>query len=604
MNLVKMLQYFVMVVVMTTGARSGALRGDMPDPDSGQYFSVTPEHMTVMTGDHATLPCQVANMAGQCQWTKVGFGLGTDLDLPGYPRYSLASEDTTAQGDCSLHIFPALVEDEGSWQCQVVSGDQSLVSPAMTLTVVSPPSAPYIKQARYGDMVDIVEGEELELECEVNGAKPGAEIVWTDQHGDKILTNMIETVSRNPRTKTWSTVSSVKLTPSEDMMVTCGAYNEAFPEPRQSRPFQLRLNYKPRLTLKLPEHIRDGQDVAVQCQGQAYPAVTSYRWFMDNREMLTNDNSDTITLTKVTRDMDGLVVRCEAGNKVGVGVASQTISVEFSTRIVQHPESVVARRGDKVTFSCLAEGNPAPNYVWVRGQEEKIVGVSEHLTIEASDSTEDLYKCKVFIDGQEFVSRPASLDIITAPEVSVDTVKVADVGDDVILQCKVRSLDKETKITWTRDSVPMERDNLKYRSLKMNNNLDLVIYKVDNNDFVSYGCFAENSAGHDYKVTQLKETDHQTSMFVKVVTIVPAMGVVMTAIFVLVWKREIVIKKIRRWLNYEQRPELPVVQRDVLPPIYRDRADQAVFDVLLDHGMDEKEYLRISQEYFDKIPRR
>merc|ERR1712226_196821 len=81
-------------------------------------------------------------MKGKCQWTKDGFGLGLDPDMPGFPRFSMT--------DCNLNIFPVLAEDEGEYQCQVLSvpGAPAIVSDTATVSVIAPP--PAIHQASQG----------------------------------------------------------------------------------------------------------------------------------------------------------------------------------------------------------------------------------------------------------------------------------------------------------------------------------------------------------------------------------------------------------------------------------------------------------------------
>lgn len=41
-----------------------------------QYFRVQPRDVKVHEGGEVTLECEVANLAGQVQWTKDGFALG------------------------------------------------------------------------------------------------------------------------------------------------------------------------------------------------------------------------------------------------------------------------------------------------------------------------------------------------------------------------------------------------------------------------------------------------------------------------------------------------------------------------------------------------
>merc|ERR1712013_773121 len=86
---------------------------------AGQYFSSEPADTTAVAGGHLQLECVVENRKGQCQWTKDGFGLGLDPDIPGF-----------SMSDCNLNIFPVLAEDEGDYQCQVlaVPGAPAIVS--------------------------------------------------------------------------------------------------------------------------------------------------------------------------------------------------------------------------------------------------------------------------------------------------------------------------------------------------------------------------------------------------------------------------------------------------------------------------------------------
>ena len=59
-----------------------------------QQFRRTPDNQTATEGDKVTLACSIINKNGTLQWTRDGFGLGTDRDLTGYERYRMqGSED-------------------------------------------------------------------------------------------------------------------------------------------------------------------------------------------------------------------------------------------------------------------------------------------------------------------------------------------------------------------------------------------------------------------------------------------------------------------------------------------------------------------------------
>lgn len=57
------------------------LTGDSVDAQQ-QYFRVLPRDVKVQEGGEAMLECEVANLAGQVQWTKDGFALGKPPTSP------------------------------------------------------------------------------------------------------------------------------------------------------------------------------------------------------------------------------------------------------------------------------------------------------------------------------------------------------------------------------------------------------------------------------------------------------------------------------------------------------------------------------------------
>lgn len=60
---------------------------------SQQYFRRTPDNQTATVGDMVTLACSVINKSGVLQWTRDGFGLGTERNLVGYERYRMSGSE-------------------------------------------------------------------------------------------------------------------------------------------------------------------------------------------------------------------------------------------------------------------------------------------------------------------------------------------------------------------------------------------------------------------------------------------------------------------------------------------------------------------------------
>jgi len=551
---------------------------------TGQYFTTEPEDAIATSGHHLRLKCEIANRKGACQWTKDGFGLGVDPDLPGFPRFNME--------DCNLDIYPVLPEDEGSYQCQVgaIPGVPAVTSDVAKVTVVAPPGVPYIRQAQEADIFEVMEGEEIVLDCETNGAKPPAEVIWKDERGKVIMSNLIETVTKDKKTKTFKTVSTLRFKAKEKISLTCSAFNEAFTEPRESRKLEIQPKYKPKLRLEFPESaVKEGTTLALKCSANAYPKEVTFKWFINDKEI--EEESETLTLENVSKELNGALVKCDAENSIGVSQVSTILNIEYVPKILKQPTSVIAKHGERVTFTCLAEGNPEPNYIWVKGDKQELIGVSQKLTLEAGDDTEDEYICKVFVEGHDvLVSKPATLKIKRKPEVTVDDVRYATLGDDVILQCQVKSLSKDTSLVWVKDNVPMKSDKTKHRIIESDQGYDfasdLIIYGIKKEDFGNYGCFAANDVGSDQKMLPLIE-EEESNYLTTILTVNTVVGAVIL-FFVIVYHK---FKKKSRG-----RSELPELEKEA--PICK---DPTVFDeLILDNGMHE-EYGSISKEYFDNI---
>ncbi|KAL3284557.1 hypothetical protein HHI36_018714 [Cryptolaemus montrouzieri] len=82
-----------------------------------QYFRVQPRNVKVQEGGEVMLECEVANLAGQVQWTKDGFALGFSSVIPGFPRYSVIGD--RRHGVYNLRVSNASLEDDAEYQCQV-----------------------------------------------------------------------------------------------------------------------------------------------------------------------------------------------------------------------------------------------------------------------------------------------------------------------------------------------------------------------------------------------------------------------------------------------------------------------------------------------------
>ena len=464
-----------------------------------QSFSQEPGDETVTGGEELVLRCRVKNIQGNCQWTKDGFGLGNSRDLPGFPRYRMTEG---GGGNCDLRISPVLPSDEAAYQCQVGAGQgfSAIVSRAAVVRVTSEPGTPYIRQAEDRDLLEVLEDQTVVLDCFSQGARPPAEIQW---FFDGVLQagNIKETVTREPGCDTFRTHSSLSFMPSRNLNVKCSSRSDQFPDTRYSRPLSVRLRFQPRVELTSPDSVQEGDKFSVTCHSQAYPENVAYKWYFDGVE-LAGERDKTLMIEDISRENNKAAVKCSVENEVGVSEVATTLDVKFPPSLLSNPRSVLAHRGDIVTFHCVAESNPDPVYIWTRHRHNTLESVTQNFTLVASEKTEKTYVCSVFSDGHEKISSlPARLVLIRRPFAYTEMLRKAKIGEDIILTCMVDSLSNMTTIFWTRNDRPIlnnQRYNVVETIKGREYKTDLVIRNIQSEDFGNYGCFAANEVGKDF----------------------------------------------------------------------------------------------------------
>jgi hypothetical protein len=481
----------------------------MSAASKGQYFLTQPKDVVFKAGEDLKLPCTIGNKEGACQWTRDGFGLGVDPALPGFPRFSMAEGDS----DCSLSIYNVQPGDEGVYQCQAgaVPGVAAIASAPVVVSVSAEPGVLYILQATDYEVLEVLEGQHVVLDCESQGARPPAEISWYNQDRPMGAANVKEAVTRQRDDKTFKTHSTLTLMPKENMNIKCSSFSEQFPSTKFSRVLKIKLRYMPKVSIDLSkDRIQEGDKFSVTCNSKAYPENVAYKWFFGGIE-LAGEQNDTLMIEEISREHHESDVKCLVENEVGRTAISTTLNVEFPPTILKHPESVIAKRGDNVTFYCVAEGNPEPVYIWTKDKEDVLAGYKQNLTLIASEKTERTYVCKVFSDGYEIISSfPAKLVLIRKPVIFTESFRKGNEGQDIILRCRVDSISNKTTILWTKDDIPLIVDNVRLKEVHHNDGReqqsDLLISKLESQDFGSYGCFAANEVGKDYKTVVLINT--------------------------------------------------------------------------------------------------
>lgn len=144
----------------------------------------------------------------------------------------------------------------------------------------------------------------------------------------------------------------------------------------------------------------------------------------------------------------------------------------------ESPKSVEADKGDKVTLTCLADGNPL-EIVWVHdpidrvsisfvysygagykkflllffliqlNYQPRVLGTKTTLKITVSNETAGRYFCKAIVAGFPEIKAAADIFMKQAPHITSNQQQFGVVGDTLHLECFATSIPKARHISWS-----------------------------------------------------------------------------------------------------------------------------------------------------------
>lgn len=506
-----------------------------------QYLTVEPSNVTATTGDRIRFNCQVHNRQGSCQWTRDGFGLGTDSDLLPFSRYSY----DISEGRCDLLIEPVLVEDEGSFQCQVgaVQGVPALQSRPASLTVYQEPGRPHILQAKLGDVMDAVVGEVVELQCETQGGRPAADIIWRHGDGSRLEAEVRDIISTMEETKLFKTTSAIKFVPEQDEEIYCEAVSEIFMIPRKSPAMKIRVKGSARASLQFStEDVKVGEDVDVTCRVSGPGRILGYQWSI-NDSPLPAETSAVLSLEKVQAENNQMKISCRAETEAGTLVAEGRLRVATVLTITHHPESLEVEEGQEANLTCRAEGGEVVEYVWTRAEDARLAGVGSSLSLVGGRETAGQYLCTVIsAHSAPLTSRPGRISVRKRPHLRPGGTVYGGLGTTSMLACQLENFYNTSSIVWTVKGNILRNDDLKYKIINQHNSTiltsNLVIMDTQLTDFTTYKCIVESPEGSEEMDFELRN-ENNSYFIVSIIVNLTGGSIVLFFIFFLCWRRRV-----------------------------------------------------------------
>ncbi|XP_064104325.1 nephrin-like [Macrobrachium nipponense] len=357
-----------------------------PD-DQAQQFAVVPESVEVNAGDDVFLKCVVLNQQGKTQWTKDGFALGFERDVPGYPRYSYSGDP--AKGEHHLVINGTTLEDDGEYQCQVgPTATTSALWAAANVTVMVPPSSISVTGDQGGKKVAGITGQTLQLECIVKDGRPAPSVAWyrngfmldQDLHAERLETS--------PKGRRWSVVSHLVITPEADddgQQFSCRALHPSLMNSPTSLVASVVLSIlhppkPPAISGYFTgDVLKAGELVTLTCESPGGNPTPELTWYKDGQlldpqnftsgdEERSNKDGKLSLVFRVKPEDDKAVFECQAVNEMVDEPlsANVTFTVHYSPkRVVVKGPSVVAA-GQTFTLTCLtSRANPSASINWL-----------------------------------------------------------------------------------------------------------------------------------------------------------------------------------------------------------------------------------------------
>ncbi|XP_012884323.1 PREDICTED: peroxidasin homolog [Dipodomys ordii] len=172
-------------------------------------------------------------------------------------------------------------------------------------------------------------------------------------------------------------------------------------------------------------------------------------------------------------------------------------------RITSEPQDVDVTSGTTAYFTCKAEGNPKPEIIWLRNNNELSMETDSRLNLlddgtlmieNAQEADQGIYQCMAKnVAGEaktqqvtlRYSGSPARLAFVIQPQ----NTEVL-VGESVTLECSATG-HPQPQITWTRgDRSALPADP----RVNITSSGGLYIQKVAQDDSGEYTCFASNGA--------------------------------------------------------------------------------------------------------------
>uniref|UniRef100_H9GN95 NPHS1 adhesion molecule, nephrin n=1 Tax=Anolis carolinensis TaxID=28377 RepID=H9GN95_ANOCA len=312
-------------------------------------------NVTIHEGGTALLKCEVDNPSGIVQWVKDGLLLGPDWHIPRFPRYSMV-------GDANIGEPPYVL---GQANCSLVP---SVCSDVESLLVtlrfqLIPPKRPCIMEYEADSTVTWVAGKEYTLSCQVNDARPPAEIGLgsSSNTGNEFF----------PKTPS---LLSFRFTPrSSDnrQRLTCRASNAVAIIPAVVG-FTMNILFPPQSPHieGYNDPIAKGKDLQLICLSLSGNPLATLQWLKNDEVISTNWETD--EAKQLSRSSLRISIKAEDNMAtVSCQALNQVLKFPLQASIVKIIGSSSTQEEKEISLSCSTSPSNPPVFLrWWLGWRE------------------------------------------------------------------------------------------------------------------------------------------------------------------------------------------------------------------------------------------
>ncbi|CAI4232579.1 unnamed protein product [Auanema sp. JU1783] len=427
-------------------------------------------------------------------------------------------------GDLSLKIDRVTLEDDGFFECQMISTSYGPRRAEVYLDVIVPPQKVDIIDHKTGSTIDVIENDILNLTCMIGNTKPEVDISWF--LNGKMIEDEVNRKNNYNLNKTVTNYANIIWRPRKSdhgKSLTCQGYQQASSTSLQAN-LTLNILYtsdKPVLTIVEDEtHIRQGDNVTLVCNVQGGNPPPSVIWYAREKPIgqkytYNPVTKETINTHVVTVDYTDNTVpyECRAVNK---GL-SKVLSNELILDVAYPPKTVVIEGestviyGETTTLECSSsESNPPSKILWnVNGQSmvtdsythvKTKIGVitKSNLTIHSSEVVNRRHLITVECTAQNSEGSTSAQHVVKLLEpphmpVISDLDDSAHMEGDVVnVTCEVSGGYPLAEISWYRGQAKISGARVSTTETSVISIISIPLERSMNNQLLT--CEAKNAA--------------------------------------------------------------------------------------------------------------